>query len=176
MLRYLLLTLISVSVLSPVDSGKATIKAKDTYQLPYIGKWHLRGGFYSSDLNIKKDGTFKFFERGCIGKCYTEGNWFSDKNEIVMTSYKRLQGANSDYLDNHSTISSIKVIKSTKGANWTDLPTSFIITYNFNPGADDTLTTYFDKAHLLLKDDTLYMTTKDTSSTIRKYVSTKNNR
>ena len=50
---------------------------------PFISKWTYGFPFYSAELVINQDGTFKFHDQGCMGHQYTEGNWMQIGNKAI---------------------------------------------------------------------------------------------
>jgi hypothetical protein len=52
-----------------------------------IGDWQYGFPFYSCQLSLTKEGTFKFSETGCTGTVYTEGAWRMDQKMITLNSF-----------------------------------------------------------------------------------------
>jgi hypothetical protein len=55
--------------------------------------------FYSSGLQINKDGTFQYWDHSCLGKGYSAGTWINNGVDIIFESlpgYSRDVARNSD--------------------------------------------------------------------------------
>jgi hypothetical protein len=55
----------------------------------YFGEWSSSFPFYTSELIIKRDGTFKFHQQGCLGHSYSEGRWITNGTDIFLTSFEK---------------------------------------------------------------------------------------
>lgn len=53
------------------------------------GEWHYNFPFYSSKLTLLENGIFHFFSRGCLGKSYSEGNWYYRGQYIICRSFDK---------------------------------------------------------------------------------------
>ena len=52
------------------------------------GKWKYSSSiWYSSELTIQDNGTFKFHDQGCYGQKFTEGHWVVNNGIIQLTSF-----------------------------------------------------------------------------------------
>jgi hypothetical protein len=54
-----------------------------------VGEWYYSFPFYSSELTLNPDGSFKFHNQGCAGHGYTEGRWKDNEGELILTSYSK---------------------------------------------------------------------------------------
>lgn len=62
-----------------------TLKKKPT---SIYGVWRVKGTFmYSNVLNIKKDGTFSYYEGTCLGDTYSVGNWRGLGYSFALNSF-----------------------------------------------------------------------------------------
>ena len=130
----------------------ATHLIADTNLTRYAGVWSATGIFmYSARLEINKDGTFSFFDRGCITKHYTEGNCYFSGSSAYLKSNESyhdidnaLERARNDSIENLQYPGIIK-------ENWGKSLPSLL--------EADTIMTFFHNVELKLNGDTLYKMT-----------------
>jgi hypothetical protein len=52
------------------------------------GEWKYSNSiWYSSELTLHENGTFKFHDQGCYGKKVSQGQWTNDNGIIQLTSF-----------------------------------------------------------------------------------------
>jgi hypothetical protein len=57
-------------------------------QNKFTGEWkHDNTIWYTSELTIQDNGTFKFHNQGCYGKNFTEGQWTNNNGTIILSSF-----------------------------------------------------------------------------------------
>ena len=122
---------------------------------PFYGEWDYSFPFYSCELTINVDSTFKFHSQGCMGHSYTEGNWINDGDELILTSYSK-------YKQEVTPIEIIVTSVQTKPNKIRNKPknSKSKYSYSFDPSSfnttasfiwPDTSDIYFDKKRLRLR-------------------------
>ena len=54
---------------------------------PLTGEWKYSNSiWYSSELALQDNGTFKFHEQGCYGQKFSQGKWYYNNGIIHLTS------------------------------------------------------------------------------------------
>jgi hypothetical protein len=74
------------------DSNSATqILSPSTQTLtenPLTGEWKYSNSiWYSSELTLQDNGTFKFQDQGCYGQKFSQGQWTNYNGVIQLTSF-----------------------------------------------------------------------------------------
>lgn len=75
-------------------NGLFAFEQKPFVNTSWVGKWHYSFPFYSSELIILQDSTFKFHEQSCLGHSYSEGQWTVNGQSIFLTSYEKYREEN----------------------------------------------------------------------------------
>lgn len=140
----------------------------------YIGEWTYNFPFYTSELSISGDGSFRFHEQGCLGHGYSEGRWTNYGKGILLTSADKYAYNRHDEQKENKP----KTPPSTSGQKKSKDKVTFTIDTgsiaNFN--SFDTSNVYFDKSFLRLDGDTLFQIENNGLKNGKKYVLAKNNR
>ena len=143
------------------------------------GEWkYVNSIWYSSELTLQDNGTFKFHDQGCYGQKFSQGQWTNSNGTILLTSF-----------DTFKEKGQTEIIKSTEvaGQNRTkrklkkgeveivftrfkDVPPPVLI------GPNDTVRIYLNKIQLRLMNDTLFCVGSDQLPEGAKFYRTKNNR
>ena len=165
------------------DSNSATqvlsSSTKTQTQNSLTGEWKYSNTiWYSSELTLKDNGTFKFHDQGCYGQKFSEGQWTNNNGTIILTSFDTFRQK-----DQTDTIKSTDVAEPKKAkrklkkgeveylfVGFKDVPSPVL------PGPNDTVRIYLDKIHLQLKNDTLLCVGSDKLPEGAKFYRTKNNR
>ena len=52
------------------------------------GEWkYINSIWYSSELTLQDNGTFKFHDQGCYGQKFSQGQWTNNNGIIQLTSF-----------------------------------------------------------------------------------------
>lgn len=143
------------------------------------GEWKYSNTiWYSSELTLQDDGTFKFHDQSCYGQNFSQGQWTNNNGTILLTSFESFKQK-----EQSSTIKSTKVAdqrKTNRKLNKEEVEFTFV---GFNdvppivlPGPNETNRIYLNKIHLELKNDTLYCVGFDKLPEGAKFYRAKNNR
>lgn len=109
------------------------------------GEWtYSYSIWYSSELTLQDNGTFKFHDQSCHGQMFSQGKWTNDNGIIQLTSFDAFKPK-----EQTDTIRSAEVTEHSF-VGLKDIPPPVL------PGPDDTVRVYLDKIQLQLKNDTLY--------------------
>ena len=55
---------------------------------PLTGEWKYSSSiWYSSELTLQDNGTFKFHDQGCYGQKFSQGQWTNNNGTILLTSF-----------------------------------------------------------------------------------------
>ena len=55
---------------------------------PMTGEWkYVNSIWYSSELTLQDNGTFKFHDQGCYGQKFSQGQWTNSNGTILLTSF-----------------------------------------------------------------------------------------
>ena len=134
----------------------------------YFGEWRYSFPFYSSELFINRDGTFKFHEQGCTGHGYSEGRWTTSAGDILLTSFE-------NYSLNKPAIVEIKSgpePATSKRKNKTQFLLDSLIEVSYR--SSDTSNVYFNNVRFTLEEDILYRLNDDASREGSAFILTKN--
>jgi len=145
----------------------------------YVGEWSYDFPFYSSELTIDNDGTFKFHDQGCTGHGYSEGKWTKYGSAILLTSFKKYSVNESPRMievPSHRNSSSPKHKKAPGKTEFAIDSSLFDETVTYRFLGSDTTSVYFDNVLMILENDILYQLDKNGSKTDTKFILTKNNR
>lgn len=139
------------------------------------GTWIYEFPFYSSELTIKENGTFKFHEQGCTGHGYSEGVWSATKHTITFSSNRSLKKEDTFSIDTFKTTIKDHNLKSSLGSNGSSDSLSISTAFgfrdiNYNLIFPDTIYRYFDKEKFELLNDTLFRLNKNGLKTDAKFV------
>ena len=146
---------------------------------PLTGEWKYSSSiWYSSELTLQDDGTFKFHDQGCYGQKFSQGKWSNNNGNIQLTSFDTFKQKEQTEKDKSNEVADQKKPrrKLKKGeAEYTfiglkDIPPPVM------PGLNDTVRIYLDKVQLQLRNDTLYCVGSDKLPEEAKFHRTKNNR
>ena len=159
-----------------IQASMPSMRAESMNDL--TGEWEYNNTiWYSSELTLKDNGSFKFHDQGCMGQNFTEGSWTNNNGTILLSSYNSYRpGEEAKTVTQSSNEPRSKKRKLKKG----EVEYSFdafkgVIIQKF-PGPNDTLRICFDKVQLNLKGDTLYCVGNNKFITEHKFSRTKNNR
>ena len=128
-------------------------------QTRFLGEWkYYNSIWYSSQIDIKDNGTFVFYDHSCSGQNFTKGDWKLYGDTIVLSSYEvfrhieEIDDASMSYKKNVEIVLLTKINKN-----------KYIFTglkkENVTPKItfpNDTIKIYFEKVLLCLKKDTLF--------------------
>ena len=142
-----------------------------------FGKWTYSFAFYYSELTIKEDGTFKFYDEGCTGSEYTEGKWAYNGKTILLTSFEKYASGKAPEPVQISPPA--KTSKSKRkirpGKLVYTLDTSFFSrSYPPLPTPGDITKVYFDKVQLVYVGNTLCELDKNGEKTDTRFTPIKN--
>jgi len=130
-----------------------------TTQILVPGEWKYSNSiWYSSELTLHDNGTFKFHDQGCYGQKFSQGQWTNNNGIILLTScdtFKQKEQAetikSTEVADQKKTKHKLK-----KG----EVEYSFVGFKNVPPpvlpGPNDTIRVYLDKVQLQFRNDTLF--------------------
>lgn len=139
-----------------------------------VGEWEYSFPFYSSELTINKDSTFRFHERGCMGHGYSEGKWTFSANRLTLLSdekYKIDNQLESYGIESDSGASNRKSKMSKRKPDLKfDLSTYTIKAIYKHV---DTANVYFDRVQFILEQGTLYRLNKNGLRTEAKFTLSK---
>ena len=144
-----------------------------------IGEWKYSNSiWYSSELTLQDNGTFKFHDQGCYGQKFSQGQWTNDNGIIQLTSFDTFKQNEQTEVNKSNEAADQKKEKRKlkKGeveytfVGFKDVPPPVI------PGPNDTVRIYLDKVQLQLRNDTLYCVSSDKLPEEAKFHRTKNNR
>src|SRR5439155_23234447 len=113
----------------------------------YVTEWSYDFPFYSSELTIDNDGTFKFHDQGCTGHGYSEGKWTNYGSAILLTSFAKYSANESPKMievPSNRNFSSSKHKKATGKTEFAIDPSIFDETVKYRFLASDTTNVYFD--------------------------------
>ena len=153
--------------------------AKKQSENPLTGEWEYSYTmWYSSELTLQDNGTFKFHDQGCYGQKFSQGEWSYNNGIVQLTSFdtfkqtKQTEANKSNEVTNQKNASP----KLKKGqVKYTIAESTELLTPAW-PGPNDTIRIYLDKVQLQLRNDTLYCVGSDKLPEGAKFHRTKNNR
>ena len=143
------------------------------------GEWKYSNSiWYSSELTLQDDGTFKFHDQGCYGQKFSQGQWTNNNGTILLTSFDTFkQKEQTDTIKSTEVANQKKAKRKLKKGEveysfigFKDVPTPVL------PGPNDTVRIYLNKVQLQLRNDTLYCIDSDKLPEEAKFHRTKNNR
>ena len=144
---------------------------------PFTGEWKYANTiWYSSELTLQDNGTFKFHDQGCYGQKFSQGQWTNINGIIQLTSFdtfkqKKQTDIITEVVDQNKTKRKLK-----KGeveysfVGFKDVPPPVL------PGPNDTVRIYLDKIQMQLINNTLHCVGSDKLPEGAKFYRTKNNR
>jgi hypothetical protein len=165
------------------DSNSATQilspSTKTQTENPLTGEWKYSNSiWYSSELTLQDNGTFKFHDQGCYGQKFSQGQWTNNNGTILLTSFDTFKQK-----EQTDTIKSTKVADQNKTKRKLKKGEIEIVFTGFKdvpppvlPGPNDTVRIYLNKIQLRLSNDTLYCVGSDKLPEGAKFHRTKNNR
>ncbi|MFN8290738.1 MAG: hypothetical protein U0U70_10800 [Chitinophagaceae bacterium] len=154
--------------------------AKTQSENPLTGEWkYINSIWYSSELTLRDNGTFKFHDQGCYGQKFSQGQWSNNNNgTILLTSFDTFKEK-----EQSETIKSTEVADQRKTKRKLKKGEVEIVFTGFKdvpppvlPGPNDTVRIYLNKVQLRLNNDTLYCVGSDKLLEGAKFYRTKNNR
>lgn len=146
---------------------------------PLTGEWKYSNSiWYSSELTLQDNGTFKFHDQDCYGQKFSQGQWTNNNGIIQLTSFDSFkQKANTEANKSNEATDQKKAKRKLKKGEveytfigFKDVPSPVI------PGPNDTIRIYLDKVQLQLRNDTLYCVGFDKLPEDAKFHRTNNNR
>jgi hypothetical protein len=140
------------------------------------GEWKYNNTiWYTSELTLRDNGTFKFHNQGCYGQTFTEGYWTDNMGAILLSSYDSYRPTEeTKALTQSLNERPSKKAKLKKGEySFADFKEATLLKIL---GPNDTIRVYFDKVQLNLKGDTLYCVDNNKFIAEHKFSRTKNNR
>lgn len=146
---------------------------------PLTGQWkYINSIWYSSELTLQENGTFKFHDQGCYGQKFSQGQWTNNNGTILLTSFDNFKQKEQTEAIKSTEVKNQKKTKRKlrKGeveytfAGFKDVPPPVI------PEPNDTVRIYLDKIQLQLRNDTLYCVGSEKLPEGAKFYRTKNNR
>ena len=153
--------------------------AKTQSKKSLTGEWKYRNSiWYTSELTLQHNGTFKFHDQGCYGQRFSQGQWINNNGSIILTSFDTFKQKEKTEAIKSTVVADQKKTKHKlkKGeveysfVGLKDVPPLIL------PGPNDTVRIYLDKIQLRLKNDTLYCVGSDKLPEEAKFYRTKNNR
>jgi hypothetical protein len=142
---------------------------------PLFATWEYSFPFYSSELIIDSNGTFKFYNGSCLGKGYSEGTWIRIGQELVLTSYDRYKKPRTVptstvvYTPVQNKKAKTKQIKSSKDPftfDMSEYSSEYSITTGYWP---DTANLYFDHSRYRIGENVLVELDEEGRETKRVY-------
>lgn len=184
-LRNFILAILMLSLLTECNTKQSNNTATDVPIQPpptqtqnrLTGEWKYDNTiWYTSELTLQANGTFKFHNQGCYGQNFTEGHWTNINGAVLLSSYDTYKP-----VEEATTVTQPLIEKPAKKRNRKKVGVEFtfigfkVVTTSKLPGPNDTMRIYFDKVHLNLKGDTLYCADNNKFITEHKFSRTKNN-
>jgi len=142
---------------SAAQSLLPSTKTQSENQL--TGEWKYRISiWYSSELTLEDNGTFKFHDQGCYGQKFSQGKWINDNGIIQLTSFDTFKPK--EQADTNKLAEVIDQKKTKRKLKKGESEYLFVGFKNVQPpvlpAPNDTVRVYLDKIQLQLKNDTLY--------------------
>ncbi len=143
------------------------------------GEWKYSNSiWYSSELTLQDNGTFKFHDQDCYGQKFSQGQWTNNNGTIILTSFDTFkQKVQTDTIKSTEVADQNKTkLKSKKGeaeivfTGLKDVPPPVL------PRPNDTVRIYLNKIQLRLSNDTLFCAGSDKLPEGAKFNRTENNR
>jgi len=133
-------------------------KASSLPKVSNCAEWVCNSSiFYSSELTLRPNGTFKFHDKGCTLQTFTEGKWVENDKGVFLTSF-----------DAYKPIEKAITFDTAQGISFDDLMKDsnnfhHLIFVGFTdtgrlviPGPNDTTKIYFKNVRLQRMVDTLF--------------------
>lgn len=165
------------------DSNSATQilppSTKTQAEKSLAGEWkYINSIWYSSELTLQDNGTFKFHDQGCYGQKFSQGEWTTNNSIIQLTSFATFKQKEQTQTNKSDEV--IEQEKSRRKLKKGEVEYSFVgfkdVPPPVLPGPNDTVRIYLDKVQLQLRNDTLYYVGSDKLPEEAKFHRTKNNR
>jgi hypothetical protein len=146
---------------------------------PLTGEWKYTNSiWYSSELTLQDNGTFKFHDQGCYGQKFSQGQWTNNNGIIQLTSFDTFK--QKEQTETNKSEEVADQIKSKRKLKKGEVEYIFVglkdIPPPVMPGPNDTVRIYLDKVQLQLRNYTLYCVGSDKLPEEAKFHRTKNNR
>lgn len=135
------------------------------------GTWVYSFPFYSSELTLQENGKFTFYERGCTGQGYSEGNWSINDETLILKSsekFRKQVEAIINYTHKSSTKQKTRVTNTKAGMYQVTIDPSLFET-NASFIWPDTSNVFFDNVKIRITVDTLFELDKRGILTTAKY-------
>ncbi len=153
--------------------------AKTQPENTLTGEWkYINSIWYSSELTLQDNGTFKFHDQGCYGQKFSQGQWTNNNGTILLTSFDSFKQK-----EQTETIKSTEVSDQRKTKRKLKKGEVEIVFTGFKDvpppvlsGPNDTVRVYLNKIQLRLSNDTLFYIGSDKLPEGAKFYRTKNNR
>jgi len=162
------------------DSNSATQilppSTKTQHENPLTGEWkYINNIWYSSELTLQDNGTFKFHAQGCYGQKFSQGQWTNNNGIIHLTSFETFkqkeQTKSTEVTDQKKTKRKLKEGKvEIVFTGFKNVPPPVL------PGPNDTVLIYLNKIQLQLSNDTLFCVGLDKLPEGAKFYRSKNSR
>lgn len=133
--------------------------AKTRSQKRLTGAWKNSPSiWYSSELTLRDNGTFKFHDQGCYGQQFSQGEWVNNNGTIVLTSFDSFKQKRQT--ETNKPNEAIGRKKKTWKSKDSKIEISIEDVKNVSlpglPRPADTIRVYFDGVQLQFRSDTLY--------------------
>jgi hypothetical protein len=129
------------------------------------GEWEYNNTiWYNARLSLKQDGHFTYYDRGCLGRVFTEGTWIAGKGNVFLTSYSSYKPAQSADTAIETAIDTTVKKHNIGKAKYAYSFVGFKASPQIHiPGPNDTTRVYFDNVQLQFLRDSLYCTGNNTT-------------
>jgi hypothetical protein len=165
------------------DSDSVTEISPSSTETPtknlLTGEWKYSSSiWYSSELTMQDNGTFKFRDQGCYGQRFSQGHWAVNNGIIQLTSFDTFK--EKEQAETKKSSEAVEQQKPKRKLKTGEVEYSFVgfkdVPPPVLPGPNDTVRVYLDKVQLELKNDTLCCTGSNKLPEEAKFYRTKNNR
>ncbi len=145
------------------DSNSATQillpSTKEQIETPLTGEWQYSNSiWYSSELTLENNGTFKFHDQSCYGQKFSQGKWTYNNGVIQLTSFDIFKQKEQTEANKSNEV--IEQKKPKRKLKKGEVEYSFVhfkdVPPPVSPGPNDTMLVFLDKIQLQLRNDTLY--------------------
>ena len=125
------------------------------------GEWKYSNSiWYSSELTLQNNGTFKFHDQGCYGQKFSQGEWTNNNGIIQLISFDMFKQKEQTEANKSNEVVRQKDPKRKLKKGEVEVEYSFVDIKDVPPpalpGPNDTTLVYLDKIQLQLRNDTLY--------------------
>jgi hypothetical protein len=123
------------------------------------GEWKYSPSiWYSSELTLQDNGTFKFHDQGCYGQEFSQGKWANNDGTIVLTSFDTFKPKRQTETNKPNETTARKKITWKSKDDKIEISIGDVknISLPRLPGPSDTIRIYFDRVQLQFRSDTLY--------------------